>query len=373
VSWMRSPCRCTPEADVPRLRKRALSLLIGAGVLFFLATNVQAGWLFVLSALMIGIVLAGWIMPVGATRGLQVERDAPARVHQGEEALIDLRASSASRGTRRGVMLRDTHLESGDVWVGRIRPGERVEVTTLRTAARRGVHEGSAVSVRSRAPFGIAERRRTIAVGGNTLVLPRVVPLGPLPFIDPAATTEPAIHTAPRRGQGPEYLGIREYRPGDSMRHVHWPSTARLGAVMVREFEQQQTRRLAIVVDSSRDRGEIWTPLDRACCAAASIASASLAQGHGARLVTGTDDERPEVLTRAEEGEIFERLAVLGPVEDGVGSTRSSTGSPRDRPFEEWRPSCSCSPPGARTTRRRCRRPSPAWPSASLESSQLRS
>ena len=164
--------------------------------------------------------------------------------------------------------------------------------------------------VKSSAPFGVAERRRWVPVEGSTLVLPKVESLGALPFIEPAATTDHAIHSAPRRGQGPEYLGIREYRPGDSMRHVHWPSTARTGAVMVREFEQEQTRRLAIVMDTSRDAGRTWTPLDRACSAAASLALAALAQGHGARIVTGSDGDA-DVLSRADEDEILERLALM--------------------------------------------------------------
>jgi uncharacterized protein (DUF58 family) len=151
-----------------------------------------------------------------------------------------------------------------------------------------------------------------VPVEGSTLVLPRVEPLGALPFIEPAMTTDHAIHSAPRRGQGPEYLGIREYRPGDSMRHVHWPSTARTGGPMVREFEQEQTRRLAIVLDVVRDAGNRWTPLDRVCCAAASLAMAALAEGHGARIVTASD-EGTDVLSRADEDEILERLALIEP------------------------------------------------------------
>ena len=137
-------------------------------------------------------------------------------------------------------------------------------------------------------------------------------PLGALPFVRSAATQAHAIHTLPRRGQGPDYLGIREYRPGDSMRHVHWPSTARTGTVMVREFEEEQTRRLAIVLDASDDAGEVWTPLDRACAAAASVAFAAAAQGHGARLVAGTEGG-PEVLSRVDADELLRHLASVTP------------------------------------------------------------
>lgn len=301
-----------------RLRKRAMGLMIGAGVLFFLGTNVQAGWLFVLAAMLLGVVVAGVVLPVRATRGVQAQRRAPLRLHQGEETLVDVIVQGGRR-TRRGLVVRDRLLEPVDLWVGSVRPGERVEITTLRVARRRGEVFEPTISVRSSAPFGVAERRRTTTVeGGRTLVLPVVETLGPLPFVRPAPTTEVAMHTAPRRGSGPEYLGIREYRPGDSMRHVHWASTARTGAMMVREFEQEQTRRLAIVVDASRDAiassGQL-TPLDRVCSAAASIALAASAAGHGARLLSG-DAERGsvDVLGGVGGDELMERLSLLTPM-----------------------------------------------------------
>jgi uncharacterized protein (DUF58 family) len=301
-----------------RLRKRAFGLLFGAGLLFFLGTNVQAGWLFVLAALLLGAVIAGLVLPITATRGIVVERRAPSEMHQGDRAFVDVIVHGGRRSTRRALIVRDPFLEAADLWVATVRDGERVEVSTMRSACRRGSHEPGHVTVRSAAPFGVAERRRRVAVeGSGTLVLPAVEPLGMLPFVRPASTSEVALHTAPRRGHGPEYLGIREYRPGDSMRHVHWASTARTGAMMVREFEQEQTRRLAIVLDASID-GEPdddgLTPLDRACSAAASIALAALAQGHGARLVTsGREAGSTEVLAGANEQMLLERLALLRP------------------------------------------------------------
>ena len=170
-------------------------------------------------------------------------------------------------------------------------------------------------------------------------MLPRVEPLGALPFVEPAPTTETAIHSAPRRGHGPEYLGIREYRPGDSMRHVHWASTARHGQIMVREFEEERTRRLAIVVDAARDTegDEAWTPLDRACSAAASVALAAVAHGHGARLVPRRYERGAvEVLAGADERELLERLALLAPAD----------GRPRRRRARALRPGrCAASRP----------------------------
>jgi uncharacterized protein (DUF58 family) len=94
---------------------------------------------------------------------------------------------------------------------------------------------------------------------------------------------------------------------------------------MVRELEAETTRRLAIVVDSSSDEGTEWTPLDAACSAAASVASAAGARGQGVRLVDGD----PEPLA-APEQELLERLAALRPggrtiaetIEGAIGSLR---------------------------------------------------
>jgi uncharacterized protein (DUF58 family) len=295
-----------------RPRKRAAGLLLGAGILFFLGSNVQAGWLFVLAAFLIGAVLAGVVLPGRMLRGLKVERRAPDLVHQNDEALVDLMVTNRSRGMRLSILIEDTHLSASTIFLPSVAPGETVEVTTSRPGLRRGWNGPSETTLRTVAPFGIAERRRRVSIEGRTLVLPMVVPLGEQSFIEPVATNDNAIHSWPRVGRGPEYLGIREYRPGDSMRHVHWPSTARTGSVMVREFEQETTRRMAIVVDTSRDAGGVWTPLDRCCCAAASIALAARAHGHGARLVMA-EEGRPEVLSRADDNELLERLALLQP------------------------------------------------------------
>jgi uncharacterized protein (DUF58 family) len=190
--------------------------------------------------------------------------------------------------------------------------GERVAIGTMRRALRRGVQDDERVVVCSAAPFGIAEARRHVRAPARTTVYPAVRPLDAVPLIDEVPTFEHSIHTAPRRGGGPEYLGIREYRAGDSMRHVHWPSTAHHGQVMVREFEREHTRRVAVVIDTSADAGRPVTPLDAACSVTASIAFAALANGHGVRLLAARDG-RLDAIGRAAAPALLGWLATLAP------------------------------------------------------------
>jgi uncharacterized protein (DUF58 family) len=139
-------------------------------------------------------------------------------------------------------------------------------------------------------------------------VLPRVVPLGPLPFVDLASSREAATESEPRRGQGPEYLGVREFRPGDPIRQVHWRLTARHGELVVRDLEEQRVPRLAIWIDSDVDD----EGLDEACSAAASIVASASTSGVGVRIVAATN-EGQSVVSRASALALDRWLALLKP------------------------------------------------------------
>ncbi len=297
-----------------RLRKRAAALTLGAGVLFLLGTNVQAGWLYVMCALLLGTVVAGAILPGRMLRGIEVTRHAPEEVVQGDDVPVELIVSSKARGVRLGLRIDDPHVAPTSVYVTSVLPGERVELVTARLAAKRGVHQGSPVVVRSTAPFGVAERRRKLTVAGSTTVLPAVIPLSDLPFVSRASDVARASRQTSRRGGGPEYLGVREYRPGDSPRNVHWPSTARTGTIMVRELEEERSRRIAVLVDTLTDVGDVATPLDACCTAAASIARCAFDEGHAIRSLTATAPRGEiEAADEIDETSFRRRLARLQP------------------------------------------------------------
>ena len=80
-----------------RVRKRAVGLALGAGVLFLIGTNVQAGWLFVLAALLLGALVSGAALAARAIAGLEVDMRAPAETRQGEDTVHECPNGHAGR------------------------------------------------------------------------------------------------------------------------------------------------------------------------------------------------------------------------------------------------------------------------------------
>ena len=168
VPAARGASRAPGGADAMRLRKRAFGLLFGAGLLFFLGTNVQAGWLFVLAAMLLGAVLAGVVLPATATRGVVVERRAPARSSRASPVA---RRHHGARGPAddpaRADRARPVPRRCRPLGRGRARRGSGSRSRRLRAGPSPGLHGPGQVTVRSAAPFGVAERRRRVHGDGR--------------------------------------------------------------------------------------------------------------------------------------------------------------------------------------------------------------
>jgi uncharacterized protein (DUF58 family) len=92
---------------------------------------------------------------------------------------------------------------------------------------------------------GMFRSRRPSPDAEVALVLPRFTSLAGRP-----QTRElEASVAAPRAGSGTELFGVREYRPGDSLRRIHWRSSARHGELVVREYEPPGVQTLGIFCD----------------------------------------------------------------------------------------------------------------------------
>lgn len=163
-------------------------------------------------------------------------------------------------------------------------------------ALRRGRFRLGPIVLRSGDPFGLFATAQRVPADALVLVYPKVLPL---PFWQlPGSFLEGNVLTGQRSLQSTSMvMGIREYRPGDAVNRIHWPSSLRHRGLQVKEFELDKTADLWIFLDLERHwhRGEGESSTEeRAVTVAASVVAKALHQHRNVGLVTS--GLRPEIL-----------------------------------------------------------------------------
>jgi uncharacterized protein (DUF58 family) len=100
--------------------------------------------------------------------------------------------------------------------------------------------------------LGLFSPRRVFADIRPFSLFPRVHPVGGLERLGARRSFTPSEASAARAGHSGVYLGVREFRPGDDLRRVHWPATARHATPMVKEFELDLTPYFTLFLDLAR-------------------------------------------------------------------------------------------------------------------------
>lgn len=138
-------------------------------------------------------------------------------------------------------------------------------------------------------PFGLFRFQRRVAEPFSLLVFPRQVEV---PGFALPSTALPEHGHRQRRGQqaSTSAVTVREYVTGDSFQRIHWRSTARLGKLMVKEFELETSSDLWLALDLDqrvqRGRGEESTE-EYAVTLAASLARKFLQAEYSVGLLVG--------------------------------------------------------------------------------------
>lgn len=246
-----------------RLRptKLAGALVFACLILFAVGTNVQAGWLIVLTALVLGALAAGLVLPALAVRGIEVARLAPESAFAGDRVEVSLVVRSRAPSARGLVLVRDRFLGTGAAVVPRLAAGESRTYIGERDAVRRGVHVSGPCEIATGAPFGVARATRHVKVSSQTVVYPRVYDVA-----DPGRLAGVLTEGGrPRPAAAGDSTSVREYRPGDPLRHVHWRSSARTGRLVVREFEEHASGDVAVLVVPGADDETVDAVTSAAC------------------------------------------------------------------------------------------------------------
>lgn len=132
-------------------------------------------------------------------------------------------------------------------------PKQQVEVTAELLPARRGMLHFNGVSVARLDTLGLCRALSRVAAPQSILVLPRRYLIPPVALPGSVKYQQGGVAMASNIGQSEEFIGLRDYRPGDPLRHIHWRSFAKAGKPVVREFEDEFFVRHALILDTFTD------------------------------------------------------------------------------------------------------------------------
>ena len=199
-------------------------------------------------------------------------------------------------------------------------PLRTVERTIRVRCRQRGVYEVGSVGLLVADPLRLYPRRLERPTEAKLLVFPRVVPLEQIGLRAGLAIGDIRAPTFvlpdPVRP-----IGVRDYRPGDSPRQIHWKASARRGSIQVKVLERTVRRDLAIYLDVG-GFDHSWLVyrealFERAATAAASLANATIERGGSVALACGGSDPiaLPGNTGLDQLRGILEALAVVQPTE----------------------------------------------------------
>ena len=265
-----------------------------AVILYLIATNSGAGWLYVLSAGIGAVTIVSALPPRWNVRGVVVTRRAPVQATAGERFECSLEIRNTKRLARYLLELEDG-LAGGAGRAVAVRVGPN-EPETLRydiENPRRGIYAGGEILIESGAPFGLFYARRRVPVSSEVVVYPRTFDVAGLP---PSAVVDVergdrSESSTLHRGHGGEFWGVREYRPGDPARLVAWKRSARgLLAGRLAVVELAQETHPPFIVALNLDARAPQEVREMVISTGASLLLYGLGEGREVRAYAGSDN-----------------------------------------------------------------------------------
>ncbi len=294
-------------------------LLILALFFFGAATNTLAGWLYVLSGVMLALLVINAVLSVQTLKGIEIQRSPIEPVSVGESLRLELTLRNSTPRTKALIEICDRIpfvIGKPIKTVARVLPAQKSwHWMAEQVTQRRGIYHWHTLELRTAAPLGLFWCRRSHSVKVTAVVYPLVLSLSQCPILDEMGITQKPLFSSRDRNSKAATEGmtrsLRPYRWGDSTRLIHWRTSARLGNLQIRELETF-TGGPDIVI--ALDSGVSWSEIafEQAVVAAASLYRYAHQRGYNASLWTAgsglqhTQQTILEILAGVEPEEVSE-------------------------------------------------------------------
>jgi len=211
-------------------------------------------------------LLTGFIWPHWLVKSISVVRSGPLRAEEGGTVVFNVMVLNKGWLPRFMVEVvdqlpfvgaADNQKTTGEKVLGVVayigaNSTRSFDVSVL--CEKRGYYRLGPVGLGSSFPLGLADARQSKNDGVQTLTIyPDIFPIAAMPLSGAPSEIHRGGFLLPEGSGSAEFSGMREYRRGDSPRHIHWPTTARMNELIVKEFEPLASASLYIALDMSAD------------------------------------------------------------------------------------------------------------------------
>ena len=290
----------------------------GAFAVGFAAINTGNNLLYLLLGAMLGFIAVSSWLSEQVIRNLRIYRRTPRGVTVGNPLRIHYEVENHRKRVPSFALEIGEDGLPGLGFLPFLPTGARAVTRSENRFVQRGVYPLKAVTISTSFPFGLFKKARDIPLKGELVIWPRTDRR--VRAASPAGGRNPRVGSLSMGSAGPrgEYRGLKEYRPGDDPRDIHWRTTAKLGRPVVREFEQDDAETLWLCLDA---RGEPGERAEAAVEMVASLAARAYLEGKRFALVT------PSLTVEAGEG-----AGQLERILDALARVDFNPGSRRPRP-----------------------------------------
>jgi uncharacterized protein (DUF58 family) len=281
--------------------------------MFAMAIQTQSIWMQVVGSALLGLLGISWFLVIARRPGLTVTVSRPVEATVGVSFDVDVRVRNSGR--RPSPPLRITSELPGGadflapvtVYVDPVAAGEQTVLSVPRIPRRRGAVARSTIVLDAIAPFGFFTSRQRADVPHGLWVAPRTVPP-----IDVPGVLGAQVDGAGPMGPGLDVRGVREWRPGDAVRHVHWRSTARTGRLAVLDYGEPTVATIGVLVAGTM-AGAADLRFESALAVAAATAMRAIEDGVAVVIaVEGSAGHHLEMVTPGSWHRVFAELKGVG-------------------------------------------------------------
>jgi uncharacterized protein (DUF58 family) len=245
-----------------RLTAEGRLLFCVAAVLLLVGIFKNINLLALLANVLLALLALGALVVGRRMRQLEGRRVLAENLFAGTRARLEVRVQNPSPGRVAGVRVEDVGAGHAVGWYfDRLEGRARVAPSTEVVLSARGWYDFAPLAAASSHPFGLWQRRVLIGLPLRVLVLPRhgkVVRERLRHYLKSADPRGERVHRHGWRHEAAQadFHGLRQFRPGDSPRWIHWRTSARRGELMVREFEDVPGDDLVLVLDTHAGAAE---------------------------------------------------------------------------------------------------------------------